>query len=615
MTGKKKKPGKYLWERPESKHIWFRMTVPTRYRHVVGVAKIQQSLGTSNLVDARRERDKLKDELISKWRELAGEGPTVSTDIARTTPHRPTRPTVAQLEEAAVAVGYDLYLHDASARRLSLSSLGDWGFELAAELAERDHHVQAMENARGRITGVEELAKLAIAAMGFDAPSGSDEYRILCELIGQVRFSSTSVERKRLQGDLEAVGNSPLVSKVLARRSTIAEPGERIMELFELWAEDRRREGRKRADTIVQDRKVIARFAEFVGADRSVDSITPVEVAEFRDALKKLPPKWMSKRELRDLSMREAAEKARQLDLPKMKLTNVNKYLSTISPLYGWLVEQPRWAGLANPCRGLWAKGVKGQNRRPSFSSAALNAILQSPLFIGFESDGREHLPGVQRANDWRKWIPLLCMFTGARIGEVAQARVGDIRSQNGKWFFWIRHNLAEAMSTKSKLDRVVPMHSLLRRMGFLEFHEQRRRQSNDDGDAPLFPDLAPDSRGFIGGDPSEWWRDYLTAIGLKVGADGIGAHSFRHTITDRLRTEAELLDVEIAVCLGHDQKTTTGGYGSIPQGTARMLSGWIEAVTFEGVSFDHLLIEATEEVDPEPPRLPSGKPSRADTK
>jgi hypothetical protein len=60
--------------------------------------------------------------------------------------------------------------------------------------------------------------------------------------------------------------------------------------------------------------------------------------------------------------------------------------------------------------------------------------------------------------------------------------------------------------------------------------------------------------------------------------------------MADRLRSEAELLDDQIEVCLGHNQKTTTSGYGELSQGTVTMFKGWMDALTFEGVSFDHLV-------------------------
>lgn len=330
MDNDRKALGRYLWHRPGSKHIWFRMAVPQRYRHVAQVAKVQQSLETSNLAEAKRRRDDLKAEYLSGWRQLAGEPPLARVEA----PEPSIVPSRAELEDAAVAIGHEVQLEDAEARRRSLSSFGEWGYDLAAELAVLEHQAQARANARGNLSHVEHLADEVIEAMNFRVPKGGTEYRFLCEAISRVRFSATTLELERAKGDLEAESSSRLVAKVLERRSNDAAHGESLIDLFERWADDCLRSGRKREDTVVQDRKIIDKFSDFVGRKRAIESITPRDVADFRDTLKDLPPKWMSKRELRGLSMREAADKARSLGYPRMTLTNVNKHLSTISPLY-----------------------------------------------------------------------------------------------------------------------------------------------------------------------------------------------------------------------------------------------------------------------------------------
>lgn len=50
MRAKPRKLGKYLWDRPESRFIWFRMSVPARYREVAGTLKVQESLETADVV-------------------------------------------------------------------------------------------------------------------------------------------------------------------------------------------------------------------------------------------------------------------------------------------------------------------------------------------------------------------------------------------------------------------------------------------------------------------------------------------------------------------------------------------------------------------------------------
>jgi integrase len=239
----------------------------------------------------------------------------------------------------------------------------------------------------------------------------------------------------------------------------------------------------------------------------------------------------------------------------------------------------------------LFFQKVKGRNRRPSFSTDQLNTILTSPLFKGFCSDGKEHLPGNQQADDWRKWVPLAAMFSGARIGEITQLRIGDVRKDRDVWFMHIKEDEEEGLQTKSRKNRPAAVHATLEGIGFLIFHARRLEQAGGDLRAPLFPELEPNARGQISGTPSRWWRGYLENIGVKDGGDGLGAHSFRHTLADRLRDEAELLDNQIAVCLGHSIKTTTSGYGELSQGTVTMLKAYIDAVRFDGVDFEHLMV------------------------
>ncbi len=235
---------------------------------------------------------------------------------------------------------------------------------------------------------------LIIEALNFDLPPTSEGYAQLGNKLNTALLAGMKVKARRALGDVEADTDSHMVRRVREREAAKAKHGETILDLFEKWAAECLAKGVKRPDTVNQDRKVIEQFAKFVGKDRAVRSITPLEIAEYRDVLRDLPPKWGGKKGLRDLPMREAAAKARLQGLPQTAFTTVNKHLSTIRPLYSWLGEQPAWAGLINPCNGLFHKGVKGKNRRPSFSTDTLNVILGSPLFTGFLDEANEHKPG-----------------------------------------------------------------------------------------------------------------------------------------------------------------------------------------------------------------------------
>lgn len=78
-------------------------------------------------------------------------------------------------------------------------------------------------------------------------------------------------------------------------------------------------------------------------------------------------------------------------------------------------------------------------------------------MFTGFQADGKEHITDTRRADDWRYWIPLVCLFTGARLGEVAQLRIEDVRRERGVWFIHISNDDSTGQSTKSGYSRAAP--------------------------------------------------------------------------------------------------------------------------------------------------------------
>jgi integrase len=560
--------------RRELGHWQVRVQVPAEWQRAVGQLEVLRSTGTGDRRIAVQLAPQIVTGLYAEWQRLAG---TASSSA------------LADPKAVAVRIGYDSMLAAMEERRKAWpANDADYEAKLAAREADLRRMTRRLQD--NDLSQWEGVADRAIAARNLSLDKGSAEYAAFVQMIAQATIDAVNVFNRRHAGELDAAPRSAIVQDAKAREAAKAKSGETLLELFELWGAEMLAKGEKREDTVNQDRKVVEQFAKFVGADRDVRSITPLEVAGYRDTLRDLPPKWTSKNELRNLDMRVAAVRARAKSMPKTAFTTINKHLSTISPLYKWLAGQPKWAGMPNPCNGLFHAKVKGKNPRPPFSTSTLNKILISPLFAGFKAVGEEHLPGDMHADDWRYWVPLGCLFSGARIGEIAQLRLGDVSKERGVWFFHIRHDEEEGLSTKSGKTRVAAVHPMLERIGFLAFHQRRLEAAGGDLDAPMFPELEPNARGQISGMPSRWWRDYLEAIGVKDGADGFGAHSFRHTLADRLRSEAELLDNEIAVCLGHSIKTTTSGYGTLSQGTVNQHKGYMDAVSFDGVKFDHLI-------------------------
>lgn len=548
--------------------IQLRVPVPRPLQAKFGKPLLTKTMDTSDPREADRRAEPYRAAWNAEFERLRADNDALP-DLATLVVTRTYAPTLAKLEASRRNVPDDdaAYSDHLEKRAAELRKLTRW-------------------RADGMHSEWEAVADRMIEKNNLPIEKGSEEYAKFVEAIGDNLIDAYSVFTRRSAGDLEAEPRSETVRQVLNQTANPAPPGETLMELFERYGAQRMAEKRKRLDGVNQDRKKLSLFLEFVGEKRSPASIEQRDVLNFRFAIEALPTKFKERRDYRGLSIAQAVEKARKLDVPPLAKTTVNSYISALSGFFDWLQELgyvPR-----NPCDGVAYRLLKGQNPRPTFSTEQLNEILKSPVFTGFQEDGKEHLKGNMRADDWRYWIPLVCLFSGARLGEIAQLRTDDVRKERGVWFMHLRHDEATEQSTKSGFSRAAPIHSKLIELGFLKFHERQVKRAAG-ADQAMFPELDKNARGQISGKVGRWWRDYLEAIGIKDGGDGYGSHSFRHTMADFLRDEAELLDNDIAVALGHNQKTTTSGYGRLKQGTVTRLQNYFEAVRFEGVDFSPL--------------------------
>ena len=146
--------------------------------------------------------------------------------------------------------------------------------------------------------------------------------------------------------------------------------------------------------------------------------------------------------------------------------------------------------------------------------------------------------------------MPLLALFTGARLEELGQLRVDDVREENGCWYFNIT-DLGENQQVKTATSRRrVPVHSQLIRAGLLLYWQDLRGR----GEARLFPDLNSGIKGKVTASWSKWWGRYLRNV-IGITDKRLVFHSFRHTFKDACRDAA----IDEAI---HDALTGHAGGG-----------------------------------------------------
>ena len=130
-----------------------------------------------------------------------------------------------------------------------------------------------------------------------------------------------------------------------------------------------------------------------------------------------------------------------------------------------------------------------------------------------------DNLPSLAE-NSWQFWIPILGLYTGGRIAEIASLRTDYVSEKS-------ELNVLRLAGTKTDdSDRTIPIHPDLVKLGFLEYVKHRSDLKHE----TLF-DITHSKQNGAGAQSSKWFTAYKADIGLAGELKVF--HSFRHTITD----------------------------------------------------------------------------------
>jgi integrase len=219
--------------------------------------------------------------------------------------------------------------------------------------------------------------------------------------------------------------------------------------------------------TIGERREQFALLSEILGADISATSVTPAKARRVKEIVMRYPKNRNKDARTRGLDLK-AALAVEGVDTIGVRTMNV--YLHAYGALFKWgkrngYVQENVFAEMT-------VRGSKRLGGRDAFSPDTCSAILMELL---------HNKRGLIR-KDYQKWGPLIGLYTGARLGEITQLRIADIRQQDGIWCFDLNEDDGKKLKTDGS-KRLVPMHSKLMEHGFLDYVQQHKHEK-------LFPEF-----------------------------------------------------------------------------------------------------------------------------
>lgn len=310
------------------------------------------------------------------------------------------------------------------------------------------------------------------------------------------------------------------------------EDGPRVSELHAEWL----KQEESAPSTVKEMQRAVDRFIKVIG-DRRIKAVSRRDLTAFSD------------------KMREPGE----VTSKGVSIPTTNTTLSLLSALLGMAVRRNYIEH--NPARGTQLKDIRrAREKRREFDAPALGAIFGSAIYATDERpDGG--------AGEAAYWLPLLALYTGARINELCQLHPGDVVEEGytnakGKarkaWVIRIEQDIAKGKRVKTEAsERRIPVHPDLVNLGFVKYAQSQ-------ADKPLIFDklsMGPNETR-LAGNWGRWFARYMRKT-CGVTDERMTFHSFRHTFKHHMRQCQVAKDVNDALT-GHETGDAADAYGGL---------------------------------------------------
>lgn len=404
-----------------------------------------------------------------------------------------------------------------------------WREELENILA----HLTGPETERGEGYVVGATIRV-LAKAGLRTEPASEACNLLHNYLRRAMAQSYRIMLARLNGD----HSDQIADRLFGDLSSghrdvgvnVTEPGQERVgttsldpDILDRWAKERK----VSAKGVDKHRAVARWFREYTGAI-PVEAITRKDVLSFKNRL---------------------VENG-------ISAANANTKLSCLRTLLGYAVENDLLD--ANPADRIYVQDKdKDRRKRKEFDLPSLHALFESPVYAVDERP-------VAGRGEAAYWMPLIALYTGARLEEIAQLRVKDVRqeryidSDDCEQVTWVMCVMQEDdLTTKNPTsERRIPIHPDLVRLGLIQHVENAAAVS----EVRVFPALKPNLYGRLGAKWGEWWSVYRRDVCGIVDRRMV-FHSFRHTFKYHARHVGMIEGVQRQI-MGHSPGDTADEYG-----------------------------------------------------
>ncbi len=399
--------------------------------------------------------------------------------------------------------------------------------------------------------GITHTAKALLEEWGIQVDENSLQFKKLCRELLKSTATFCKFESDRTIPD-PAVQQfnedvSPSLDPLYATtQDQQQQQGPTLSEALELYVNEQVNLKAWNNRTLKSNKPMLKLFVEIVGEDFPVSQLSFEQIRNYKAKLLQLPANSQKKKAYRDKTVQELLE----MDIPesdRMSTDTLKNRFNKTSSFILWCKRQGYLADDSIKEVLTIKKKKQDHEHRDPFSTEDLKKLFHSP----------EYLEGTFDKN-FKYWVPLLGLFTGARLEEICQLHLEDVIQEEGLWCIDINSRGIKTLKNASS-QRVIPLHTVLTEdLRFLSYVEKLKNE----GETLLFPELKPKGSSHnFSHNPSKWFGRYRDKVGIPKDPDKGKKvfHSFRHTIANWCDKNGVPEKVASRM-LGHSHDTMTYG-------------------------------------------------------
>jgi len=570
---KKVKDQKYLYIR--NGVYYFRVTIPKRYREYFGKSELKESLETSNLRDA----------VIKVCEKTANYASTIKSideeqSHPRSSKQKKTHVSNVELERIVRKWFYEhIEMEDIRlrARNGKLNEIRE-GEEFKKELLE-DAFINSEPIGLYNTWLLEDL----IEKNNLDLEESSDKKKYLEDLVVRAHLELAKRRIDELHAKPGTSHDAELFSrdKYIQEKSNPTNSSITIKQLLKEYENDAQHQNWS-PKTVVGYRSIHNLIIEFFGPRKEATSIGRDDCRRFRDMVMQYPKN--ATKIYPNLTYQKRIDRGRKEGRELLAAYTQNQYITRLSSILEWAVRE-EYLVKNSASRLTIIDDVPDDEKRDSFDTSDLKKMFSSTIYTGRKPGNHgAYKAGPLVIKDARYWLPLIALFQGARLNEMAQLKTsGIVKTEGIDCILFFKQSKEQRLKNKHS-KREIPIHPELKRLGFLTYVETIKAS----GEERLFPELELDGFGYYSGHLSKKFNYWLRKIGVKSSINCF--HSFRHTFEDALRDADVAVEIQEklggwAASSGNKSSRKSYGRGYL----VKKLNENIKRVKYPGLDLSHL--------------------------